>query len=161
MSLRVRTAAALVLLLPLVLSGCTITPFVRVDSGGSAVQLPTTAAGVYYLDVICPRNAAIYAYDGVRKSKDLATLHRVAVAASAASAKAAAGLRASSAPWPSSLGPQVELLAQSLDLDERSYDDLAAAQTLQQAWAVQWPGDTSAGDARFVIRRAVGLSVSG
>ena len=157
---RIRLAAALALLLPLLLSGCTVTPFVRVFSN-SAAQQPTTTAGRYYLDTICPRNAATYAYDDVRKSQDLATLHRVAVVAAAASAKAAAGLRAADAPWPESLGPQVELLAQSLDLDEQSYDDLAAAPSLQAAWAVQWPGDTSAGDAKFVIRKAVGLDTSG
>jgi hypothetical protein len=156
MSSRARIAAACALLvLPLLLSGCAITPYVRVDSG-SAAQ-PTTAAGTYYLDTICPRNAAIYAYDAVRKSHDLATLHRVAVVASVASAKAAAGLRSPDAPWPAAIRGQAELLAESLDLDETSYDQLAAASTLQDAWAVQWPGDTSAGNAKFTIRKALGL----
>ncbi len=155
MSPRTR-AAALVLLLPLVLSGCTVTTFVR-SIGQQAARQPTTAAGVYYLDTICPRNAATYAYDDVRTSHDLTTLHRVAVVAAAASATAATRLRAADAPWQPSLRPQIELLAESLDLDERSYQDLAAATTLQDAWSVQWPGNTSAGDARFVIRAAVGL----
>lgn len=157
MSRRIPAAAALAVVLPLLLSGCTVTPFVRVF-GGSGAQQPTTEAGRYYLDTICPRNAAISAYDDERKSRDLATLHRVATAAALASGKAAAAMRAQDAPWPSSLQPQVELLAESLDLDERSYEDLASAATLEAAWSVQWPGSTSAGDAKFVIRKAVGLS---
>lgn len=157
MPFRFAAAAALALLLPLTISGCTVSVFVRGDND-TAAQQPTTAAGRYYLDSICPRNAATYQYDAVRKSRDLTTLHRVAAAASAASAKAAAALRAPDAPWPSSLRPQIDLLAQSLDLDVHSYTRLSAAPTLQAAWAVKWPGNASAGNARFAIRKAVGLT---
>lgn len=154
---RFPAAAALALLLPFTLSGCTVSVFVHGDTS-SIAQQPLTTAGRYYLDSICPRNAATYAYDAVRTSSDLTALHRVAAAASTASAKAAAALRAPGAPWPSSLRPRIDLLARSLDLDVRSYTQLAGAPTLQAARAVEWPGNTSAGNARLIIRKAIGLS---
>ena len=67
-------------LLTSTLSGCTARVLVS-DAGPAAAPEPTlTAAGEYYLDTICPRNGATYAFDAVRASDDLSVLHRAATA---------------------------------------------------------------------------------
>lgn len=147
-------------LLTSTLSGCTARVLVS-DAGPAAAPEPTlTAAGEYYLDTICPRNGATYAFDAVRASDDLSVLHRAATAGAIASQRAAAGLRAIDAPWPKTLQPDIALLAVSLDQDVVTYEGIANATSVADARRVPDPGNTSAGDAKLRIRQAIGLTTA-
>ena len=143
------------------LSGCTARVFVRSDPAPAAApESSLTPAGEYYLDTICPRNARVYAFDAVRASDDLAVLQRAATAEAIAAQRAAAGLRAIDAPWPKALLPDIELLAVSLDQDVVADEGIANASSVAEARRVPEPGNTSAGDAKFRIRAAIGLTTA-
>jgi len=164
-AVRLGAAAALGAVLIASLSGCTASVFV--SSGDALAPAPAAApapsatrstAAEYYLDTICPRNGATYAFDDVRASDDLGVLQRAATAAAIASQRAAVGLRQVHAPWPAGIRTDISRLALSLDQDVVTYERIADAPTVAAARAVPAPGTTSAGDAKVVIREALGLS---
>lgn len=157
---RVRPAAAvaIAILAAASLTGCTARFFVSSGNALAAPPASLSAPAEYYLDTICPRNGAVYAFDDVRASTDLAVLHRAATVAAVASQRAALGIRAADAPWPASLQPDLERLAVSLDQDADTFEGIADAPTVAAARSVPDPGATSAGDARFAIRAALGLT---
>lgn len=142
---KLATVGALAAAMTLVLTSC---------SGA----LSPEDAGQRYLSAVCPANTALDSISPALDGDDLDAVHQSASAYGEAARSAAKLLTDSSTKWPDEVDPEdLEAVADSYLADLAVINEYTAAQSIEEARNVFWPGDEAGSTAAQAIRLALDL----